>query len=754
MTYNNSVANSEAEVADLMAHYVEDAFQPLQEPDFDYTHFQRVEQEWHDSQPALNISTPSTLPNISRRVDELNPFNITWPSPFLRGQDFQDHVTITHSANPTKHQSSAFQLPNSKIYKHKKDPLPPAHKPDIPVNIDWTENTMHTLPSAIHELQKTYIPFSIIELEAAINKMKRKSPGHDSLTIDCFKHLGPGGKHKLLDLYNEIYSTGNFPQSWKHAIMVPILKKDKPAKDPASYRPISLLPVGGKILESLVLSRFNPYIHHRKLIPCIQTGFRSGMSTSINLKRMYNKSYTRSTRATHPDPTIMIFFDAKKAFDSVWDIGVLHKAMSDGLPSIIIRFLRSWLTNRTLQVRIGQTLSKTVQLKSGVPQGSVLAPTIWNYYTGDIPTTISPHSDTAVYADDTAVAATHKNIGKVHEITQKEIIQLNNWTKTRRIKFEPQKTFALAIHRNPAIRREVESLPLFLDQEKTQPLNYTKHAKFLGITFSNTGTFHHHINQTLSKCHSRVRMLKRFAGTVDPTTLYKAYRTAIEPIALYGTEVLYENLSIKVLKSFNHLEFTAIKTAFQLPRDTPIPDCLPHLKEGGISDRIVNRRDNFLERNSNSTLLRHGESTTFSQGRRLRVRTIHRDRSAKTIGWKSKLTIHQPNTFLSDMQADDPIHNTSINQLLHPENFPTASFNNPTSPPTSPDVILLPKFNIKPEHSRREPFIPSTSVICNILRRARERTRNSRDPSANQSCCVPTPVPLDGTSRDQNFDPG
>ena len=91
--------------------------------------------------------------------------------------------------------------------------------------------------------------------------------------------------------------------------------------------------------------------------------------------------------------------------------------MNDGLPAIFIRFLRSWLTNRTLQVKIGQTLSKTVRLKSGLPQGSVLAPTIWNYYTGDIPTTISLHSNTAVYADDTAVAVSHKSIDKVHYIT-------------------------------------------------------------------------------------------------------------------------------------------------------------------------------------------------------------------------------------------------------------------------------------------------------------------------------------------------
>ena len=69
--------------------------------------------------------------------------------------------------------------------------------------------------------------------------------------------------------------------------MVPILKKDKPAKDPASYRPISLLPVGAKIVEALVLSKINPYFEKRGLIPCVQTGFRKNYSTSINLKRIY-----------------------------------------------------------------------------------------------------------------------------------------------------------------------------------------------------------------------------------------------------------------------------------------------------------------------------------------------------------------------------------------------------------------------------------------------------------------------------------
>ena len=129
--------------------------------------------------------------------------------------------------------------------------------------------------------------------------------------------------------------------------MVPILKKDKPSKDPASCRPISLLPVGGKIVEALILIRFTAYINKRDLIPCVQTGFRPGYSTSINLKRMYTRAYTRATRATHPEPTIMVLFDAKKAFDSVWGTGVPHKAMRDRLPAILVKFLRTYLQDRT-----------------------------------------------------------------------------------------------------------------------------------------------------------------------------------------------------------------------------------------------------------------------------------------------------------------------------------------------------------------------------------------------------------------------
>ena len=127
MKYNGLTASSEHNVADLMATYVEDTFHPLNEPDFDYSHFDNVQQEWSNAQTALNRSTP-ILPQSAQPTHlDLNTFNITWPAPTLKDCLFEDESTLENVPNPTKHQQKTYHIPNFKLYKNKKEPLPAAH---------------------------------------------------------------------------------------------------------------------------------------------------------------------------------------------------------------------------------------------------------------------------------------------------------------------------------------------------------------------------------------------------------------------------------------------------------------------------------------------------------------------------------------------------------------------------------------------------------------------------------------------------
>ena len=403
----------------------------------------------------------------------------------------------------------------------------------------------------------------------------------------------------------------------------------------------------------------------------------------------------------------MTSFDAKKAFDSVYHIGFLHKCMRDGLPGIFIRFLRSWLKNRTMRIRIGETLSRSIRLLSGVPQGSVLAPEVWNLNTGDIPTTISSHSDNAVYADDTSTVSSHRNIDTLMELAQKEIWQLEEWTKKKRIKFEPSKTNVLAIHPNPKIRRQMKETTLYLDRNKLEPLHYTEHAKLLGVKFSETGTFHQHITEKLRTCYGRIKQLYRFNNDVNVDTLYKVYRTSIEPIILYATEVLYENFSCNTIKKLNALEFTAIKTAYRLDRQTPTIDCLKYLKNEGIAGRLTKRRDNFVENNKNSTIVRHAETLKHSQGRRIRTRNVLRDRSTKKEGWKASLKLHKKHLFFSDLGDNLEAEEDNKTIITAQEKLACQEGHTANSPTRFPNQrINHVRFRIRPERERRTLFDP------------------------------------------------
>ncbi|GFR72981.1 Non-LTR (Long terminal repeat) retrotransposon and domain-containing protein [Elysia marginata] len=99
------------------------------------------------------------------------------------------------------------------------------------------------------------------------------------------QHLGKNLEKKLLQLYNATWTTGNIPQIWKEAIMIPIYKQGKDKKKPESYRPVSLLSCLGKTMESMVNTRTTWYLEKNSILIEEQAGFRRGRLTKVNDKR-------------------------------------------------------------------------------------------------------------------------------------------------------------------------------------------------------------------------------------------------------------------------------------------------------------------------------------------------------------------------------------------------------------------------------------------------------------------------------------
>ncbi|KAG5888659.1 hypothetical protein JTB14_014852 [Gonioctena quinquepunctata] len=155
-------------------------------------------------------------------------------------------------------------------------------------------------------------------------------------------------------LMNSCLEHAYFPREWKFASIVMI---PKPGKDPTkldSYRPISLINVPGKIFELILKQRLSEYIEINNIIPPYQHGFRAEHSTQ-NALIEFTTNVVTSLNAGHC--TVAIFLDIQKAFDKVWNAGLIQKLISINIPEHFVRLITSYIANRKTQVEIADAMS-------------------------------------------------------------------------------------------------------------------------------------------------------------------------------------------------------------------------------------------------------------------------------------------------------------------------------------------------------------------------------------------------------------
>ena len=222
---------------------------------------------------------------------------------------------------------------------------------------------------------------TIEEVKNIISNLKRTSPGESGIDKTILSQLPDTAIGRLTDIYNSAISTGYFPDRWKNAIIRLIPKPDKSPQHPQNYRPISLLEVPGKILERIINTKLKDHLENNNMYNSNQFGFRNNRGTTHALALITEQI---AQNKSDKGQCQVILRDISKAFDQVWHLGLKFKLLQLHLPLTIEKFLCDFLSDRTASIKINSHIGPKFTLNCGVPQGSVLSPTLFTVYTNDI----------------------------------------------------------------------------------------------------------------------------------------------------------------------------------------------------------------------------------------------------------------------------------------------------------------------------------------------------------------------------------
>jgi len=352
-----------------------------------------------------------------------------------------------------------------------------------------------------------------------------KSPGLDCVHPRVLKECHEELAYPISVLFNLSIQAGKLPDLWKLAQVTPLFKKgDK--KDSSNYRPVSLTIVLCKVLESFFRDAILDHMNRNKLFCDNQHGFRPQRSCVTQLLEVIEEWTDILDRGGNID---CIYLDFAKAFDTVPHQRLLRKIYAYGIKGNTYSWISNFLSNRKQQVRLGNSNSSWMDVKSGIPQGSVLGPILFLLFINDMPRVVN--SVIKLFADDTKI---YREISSEDDCKalQTDLDSLAAWSDSWQLRFNPSKCKCMHLGKcNPNVTYHIS------DNSEDIVVDSVASEKDLGVLFDNDLKFSPHIQQKVKKANQTLGMVKRAFDCLDKEVFIPIYKSLIRPHIEYASVI-------------------------------------------------------------------------------------------------------------------------------------------------------------------------------------------------------------------------
>jgi hypothetical protein len=377
-----------------------------------------------------------------------------------------------------------------------------------------------------------------LEIATILSKLKPGCGGGvDEMGSDIYKRLANFLAVPITHITNLSIRSGVFPNHCREATVIPIYKGGDDCEI-SNYRPISLLTILSKIIETVIKARLVRFLNSNGLLSTNQYGFRERMGSSdaiLTLTQMVASNMDVGLR------TVAVFLDLAKAFDTVSHALLLGKLERIGIVGSTLEWFRSYLSDRVQRVRINDAYSEAEFVRFGVPQGSVLGPILFLIFINDL-CDLKINGKIITFADDTTVLFSGDTWVKAKMAGEEGMKHVRNWldknlltlnvNKTNFVTFsltrvgQPEDFDCLKLHRGSCVSTSCNC----------EIVERRRDVKYLGVYIDCGLKWEQHIDKQVKKLRSFIYIYRSLRGVLDRDTMRQVYFSLTQSLICYGIE--------------------------------------------------------------------------------------------------------------------------------------------------------------------------------------------------------------------------